>query len=399
MQLSPDSSEAAKPTLAEPRLGFRLIDDDQSFSALLSLLASAKEVAVDAERASGYRYGNSAYLVQIGIENGCNLLIDPVALVEVPLWQSRLAENLNHKPWILHAATQDLPCLAEIEVIPNELFDTELAARLASVPRFGLASLCEELLEVRIAKEHSAADWSQRPLGHNMLNYAALDVEILFAIRDKLQAALDSLGRTPWAEQEFKHLAKFKPRTPAANGWRKLSGSGSLKSQPQQQIASALWRARDALAKNQDVAPGRLIPDSAIIAAALATPKSPSQLRQLKTFVGRESRRNFDYWWQAIQSAEQEQIEQTSTSEIPPHKIWERKFPDAWHRYLLLREAINPIVAELAIPPENLISPSILREIAWSPGNLEAQLVGSPARAWQIDLVLPAIRVALQQSN
>ena len=397
--MSPDSSESSLPTLTEPRLGYRLVDSAETLDELIAQSSTAPEVAIDAERASGFRYGNSAYLVQVGIENVGNFLVDPVALAEVSNWQTRLAQTLNRPRWILHAATQDLPCLAEISLIPGNLFDTELAARLSSVKRFGLASLSEELLGLKIAKEHSAADWSQRPLSDNMLIYAALDVEILFAIRDALKSRLEALGRLSWVDQDFEHLARFKPKPPAANGWRKMSGSGSLKSLEQQKVASALWKARDLRAQAMDVAPGRLIPDAAVVAAAAATPQSRSHLRQLREFVGREARSQFDYWWQAIQSAESEEIAPTSPDQIPPHRVWERKFPEAWLRYQRLREALQPIVAELNIPPENLITPSIVREIAWQPDDIEAQLSASSARAWQIDIVLPAFSDALRQRN
>src|SRR5665811_474404 len=88
-------------------------------------------------------------------------------------------EALSGVEWILHAASQDLPCLSELGMWPDKLFDTELAARLSGLPRVGLAAVIENLLGLGLAKEHSAVDWSTRPLPQSWLGYAALDVEVL----------------------------------------------------------------------------------------------------------------------------------------------------------------------------------------------------------------------------
>ena len=91
---------------------------------------------------------------------------------------------------MLHAASQDLPCLAEIGYRPRRLFDTELAGRLLGYPRVGLGTLVEEVLGLALEKSHSAADWSTRPLPSEWLLYAALDVEVLVELRDALAQQL-----------------------------------------------------------------------------------------------------------------------------------------------------------------------------------------------------------------
>ena len=108
--------------------------------------------------------------------------------------------------WVLHAANQDLPCLAEIGLVPTRIFDTELAARLAGLPRVGLGAVVESLLGFSLVKGHSAADWSTRPLPEEWLVYAALDVEVLVDLRDALAAILEEQGKTEWARQEFEAI-------------------------------------------------------------------------------------------------------------------------------------------------------------------------------------------------
>ena len=119
---------------------------------------------------------------------------------------AKLGELLATDEWILHAATQDLACLAEVGLVPTKLFDTELGSRLAGLPRVGLGAVVAELLGLHLAKEHSAADWSTRPIPQDWLVYAALDVELLPDLRDALAAVLETAGKTQIAEQEYHRL-------------------------------------------------------------------------------------------------------------------------------------------------------------------------------------------------
>ena len=163
-------------------------------------------MAVDAERASGYRYSARAYLVQIRREGAGTLLIDPIAcggdLGEVDA-------ALRGVEWVLHAASQDLACLAEVGMTPDSLFDTELGGRIAGYPRVGLGPLAERLVGLRLQKGHGAADWSQRPLPAEWLVYAALDVELLVEMRELLGAELDRQGKAQWAAEEFEAVRKI----------------------------------------------------------------------------------------------------------------------------------------------------------------------------------------------
>ena len=144
------------------------------------IAAGEGPVAIDAERASGYRYGQRAYLVQVRREGAGTWLIDPVGCPDL----TPLDEAIGAAEWILHAATQDLACLAEVGLRPRQLFDTELAARILGLPRVGLAAVVEHYLGLSLAKEHSAVDWSTRPLPEPWLRYAALDVEVLDELRN-----------------------------------------------------------------------------------------------------------------------------------------------------------------------------------------------------------------------
>src|SRR6478609_9030859 len=172
--------------LLELRDGLPDVTDTDAglLEACAALAAATGPVAIDAERASGYRYSNRAYLIQLRREGAGTWLVDPIPLTTL----APLQEALEGSEWILHAATQDLPCLREVGLTPTSLFDTELAGRLLGYPRVGLATLVETVLGQRMRKEHSAADWSTRPLPKPWLEYAALDVEVLIELRDHIAA-------------------------------------------------------------------------------------------------------------------------------------------------------------------------------------------------------------------
>jgi ribonuclease D len=327
-------------------------------------------------------------LLQIAIRDSAIYLVDPEGFSD-PSWSLQLAKPMEQTTWILHAATQDLPCLAELGLVPGSLVDTELAARLAGLERFGLASLAETLLEIELAKEHSAADWSQRPLPESMLRYAALDVDVLFEIWDALEKLLTEQGKSDWARQEFEHLTGFKPKPTSTEPWRQLPGMSKVKDQSKQKIAAALWEARNRAALEKDVAPGRLIPDRSIAAVVAEPPKTKSELASNKQFQGRASRSMLDTWWKAIAASAKLEIgpEERSADFIPNHRSWEKRFPEAHARLSLTRPLILEKAQELELPVENLLTPDVLRRVCFEPDDdIALQLSTLGAREWQIGI-------------
>ena len=218
--LTGDREESVTLTpLTVPRDGVPdVVVDERALSRAADDIAGGSgPVAIDAERASGYRYGQRAYLVQLRREGSGTWLIDPVAVPDL----TPIGEALGDAQWILHAATQDLPCLTEVGLRPQSLFDTELGGRLVGLPRVGLGAMVEHYLGLSLAKEHSAVDWSVRPLPEPWLLYAALDVEVLGDLRDAVASDLESQGKSGWAAEEFEHLLSFAGPHPRTHPWRR----------------------------------------------------------------------------------------------------------------------------------------------------------------------------------
>jgi len=401
----PEIPEVESVLLDKPRLPVKLVETTESLREFLtSLNESASPIALDAERASGFRYGQRAYLLQIAVKNDCIFLIDPVADYEESVWLEFL-HSVSSKPWIIHAASQDLPCLTEMNLKPSQILDTELAARLLGLPRVALGTLTEHYLKLKLAKEHSAVDWSERPLPENWLNYAALDVDVLFELWEEIQKDLDVNKKTSIAEAEFTFLLTPTTKLPKIDKWRSMTGLHEVKDERALTIAKYLWEAREVLAIDKDIAPGRLVPDASLVAAVKAAPKSRSELASLKTFAGRASRTFIDTWWKAIEDGSHTKnlVElRPKPTGIPNHRNWLQKFPEAHARLIASKELIAKISEEQKIPQENILNPDTLRQICFEPPvplnaeTLTSALASRLVREWQIDLVLDGLLIALE---
>ncbi|WP_327698257.1 ribonuclease D [Streptomyces sp. NBC_00459] len=399
------SSEAQAPIpLLEPRDGIPpVVADENSLAEVIAAFAAGSgPVAVDAERASGYRYGQRAYLVQLRREGAGTALIDPVACPDL----SGLGEALSGVEWVLHAATQDLPCLREIGMVPTHLFDTELAGRLAGFPRVGLGAMVEGVLGFVLEKGHSAVDWSTRPLPDPWLRYAALDVELLVDLRDALEKELDRQGKLEWAREEFDAIASAPPPEPRKDPWRRTSGMHKVRRRRQLAVVRELWETRDRIAQRRDVSPGKVLSDAAIVEAALAVPANVHALAGLTGFGHRMGRRQLEQWQAAVDSVKaltDSQLPQPGqpVTGPPPPRAWADKDPVAAARLSAARAGVSALAERLNMPQENLITPDTVRRVCWEPptpldaGSVAAALTGYGARDWQVEQVTPVLVEAL----
>lgn len=403
-----DTPEPEAPVLLAPADGVPSLSVTPSeISSAAALLASGRgPFAVDAERASGFRYSNRAYLLQIRRAGAGTVLIDPVSHGGEPLSTlAPVAEVLATDEWVLHAADQDLPCLAEIGMAPTNLYDTELAGRLAGFDRVNLATMVERLLGVGLKKGHGAADWSKRPLPPEWLNYAALDVELLVDLRDAVAAVLEEQGKTEWARQEFEFLRTPVATTTRRERWRRTSGIHKVRDRRAMAAVQALWTTRDTIARRRDIAPGRILPDSAIINAAVVDPKTVAELTALPVFGGSKQRRSAQLWLDALAKArdggEQPEISEPQNGP-PPASRWARRKPEAAARLEAARASLAELSQRVSVPTENLITPEVVRRLCWDwqpVDDVEAAvdefLRDALARPWQRELVVPVLAAAL----
>ena len=408
-----DGTVAEVPILDAPRDGVpEVIATPEGLDQLVRAFAgSTGPVAVDTERAQGYRYSGRAYLLQFRRQGAGTALVDPIPLIAGP-GLSGIQASLDDAEWIIHAATQDLPCLVEAGLLPHRMFDTELAARLLGYPRVALGTLVEQLLGVRLLKEHSAADWSTRPLPKEWLAYAALDVELLMDLRDILSEQLREAGKEEWAEQEFAYLLgqAALPAVPRVDPWRRTSGIHAVRNPRALAVVRELWTARDELARSLDRAPGRILGDEGIATVAMGVKEGSADvdhrtLQAIPRFNRREAKRYRQTWLDAIQRALQLPQRELPplylpTDGPPPPRTWPSRDPQAAKRWEAVRPVLTDLADTLKLPVENLIPPDPLRRMLWTPAGtdeaaIRTQLAGLGVRNWQIDLVAPPMAAAL----
>lgn len=379
------------PLLETPANGIPdVVDTPEDLSSSIASLAAANgPIAVDAERASGIRYGQRAFLVQLRREGAGTFLLDSETLGDL----SALNPALGTDEWVIHSVTQDLPCLQERGMRPAALFDTELAARLLGWKKFGLAAVAERTLGVRLAKEHSAADWSTRPLPKEWLNYAALDVEVLLPIRDILHQQLLDSDRWEFAQQEFTHLLDFTPKH-FDEPWRRTHGLSKIRSRRDIARVRELWQARDSMAREADLAPTKILRDRELVALAQSGVKSSDDiLAQWRRLSRAEAARLFRAYRKASRLGAEElpgrsERGRSKRSAFNPAELKER--------VAALKAAMSELSEELTIPHDVLLQPAIVKSLAAeSIVDVEGYLGEAGARPWQIELSAPALKKTL----
>ncbi|MBN9643355.1 HRDC domain-containing protein [Corynebacterium mendelii] len=364
-------------------------------------------LAVDTERASGYRYDDRAFVLQFKRRGAGLVLIDPEGLREVVT--AHLAPAINGVDWIIHAATTDLPCLAELGLYPGSLFDTELAGRLAGYSKVNLGAMVEQVLGYELAKNHGWEDWSTRPLPADWLTYAALDVELLIELAEAMSEILSLQGKLDWAEEEFDYILRTHDHglSDMAHTWQDSKGVLGLKSNEQRCVFRALWTEREKSARSRDVAVGRVLSNRAMLAAARTLPDSPDELAKVKGFPGRH-RGARHKWFQVIAAARNTDPATWPGPVRRPHRVPGRSgwanYPEAEAVLADVRHSLQDIADEVDVPLENLLKPATVRELVWLTveehsivciGELIDEMTRLEARPWQIGLTAPTMAAVI----
>lgn len=383
---SPVSAESfAKLSAGTAKLVDRSPDLDKAADLLKRGSAT---VAIDTERAQGYRYGNEAYLVQIRRDDVGTFLVDSNALEDL----ERLSTALP-SPWIFHAASQDLPALEQVNLVPTSIFDTEVAARLLGERHFSLQAVTETFLGITLEKTHQNEDWSVRPLPATWLLYAAMDVELLGQLKSELENKLEKLERTPWAEEEFHHLLTH-PANPKPRLWTNMKGIKTLRGGRQLAIAKILWETREETAQAVNIGPERILSSKTIIETAKQNPRTRKALHRIRGYHSPLARKHFEQWWNGLLWAnslterEFPALEHTTSGTVPPARMWKRLSMPAFGRLEAIRAYTAAAAEPLDIEPEVLLEPRVQREVTWHSldkgQDLLEQLSVHGARSWQI---------------
>lgn len=421
---------------SEPREGVPdVIDTLPAFRDYCDLLAAGTgSLAADAERASGYRYGHEDWLVQFKRTGAGIGLLDPQALAQAGADWNDFNRAVGDATWILHDSLQDLPGFADLGMEPHHLFDTEIAARLLGMHRFGLAAVTEHFLGLTLAKEHSAADWSYRPLPRDWRNYAALDVELLIELEQRMRTELKRQGKRDWAEEEFTYALHegMGPRKEHPVPWLRISRITEIaKDRQSLAVAKALWEKRDELARRFDIAPALLLSDFSIIEAAKRKPHNAAQFRAIRSINERvriqadaaqekmferyapiQRKMKPSLWKSVIQQAldmprsewptmpsSQPNNDESQTHAPRSIRYWKDRYPERLRTLEKARKVVQQIAVDTRTPAEIIIKPQYLRNLCWTDEPQKRDVAGflkeQGARDWQVSLIAESVSRAI----
>ena len=334
---------------------FRVIDTDAKLAAFLPTIKSATWLALDTEADSLHAYPEKVCLIQISTATG-DKLIDPLAKINL----NPLLDALNAHELIMHGADYDLRLLRKHhEFIPSAIFDTMLASRLLGERQFGLGSLVEKFLGVKLDKGPQKADWARRPLTERMEKYARNDTHYLKPLADKLKSALEAKGRLSWHQESCAQLIAESSQPPVTDEnsiWR-IKGSHPL-SRHALAILRELWhwREKEAIAANRP--PFFILSHDKIvdIATAAAAHQPVENLLPMRMSPHRR-----DNLAAAIKTALQ--LSTDKYPEIIQHK-GHRPTEIEIHRYRELEKRRNAHAHQLGIDPTLIASRATLNGLA-----------------------------------
>lgn len=361
----------------------RLVDQPADLPAALAGIADLDPVGVDVERADWDRYWRRAALIQVG-GDGRVVLVDPLAIGDL----GALHEFLHDRLVILHAMENDLAPLESAGVKPVKVADTAVAAGILGLPT-GLGILLEQLLGVVLPSDKQAmqrADWEARPIDPEMLAYAEGDVADLPALWVELRKRLVEAGRLSWYEEEM-IAQRAQPSIEERRSWTRVKGVGRL-DRAGQGRARALWEAREALARETDTAPGRILTDKALVALAEKPPHDVGDL--VRRGVRRRAARTFG---PPLLSAVAEAEPEAERGRGRRMTDVDRAAADE------LREIRAAVARDLGIDP-GILCPSrtLLRAVLADPTTPEELQEALGMRDWQWALVADAFVEALDLS-
>ena len=271
----------------------RYVVDEGELRGIAEAMRGAPLLAADTEAAGFHRYFDRACLVQISTRQD-TYVVDPLAIASLEALQPVFTDPATEV--VFHDADYDLRLLSrDFGITVQRLFDTKIAAQFLGEEAIGLAGLAAKYLGVELEKKFQRADWAQRPLSKEMLEYAAEDTRYLPALRDALHAELRSAGRLHWAEEEFAIQALVRGSAPVEDPEAYLKPRGSRDLAPRELAAlRELHRWREDQARERDAAPFRVLSNEALVELARHMPASAAALAEIpgapRSIVERHSR-------------------------------------------------------------------------------------------------------------
>ena len=376
-------------------MSFEYIDSPAHASDIVAELTEEPSLALDCEAAGFHRYSDRLCLVQISTPDGRDVILDPLG-VELGDLLRPLLENPDQVLY-MHGGDYDFRLLdRDLDINPRGVFDTQIAAQLLGVSGLGLAALLEEHFQVRLSKKYQRADCARRPLETGMLEYAASDTRYLHELADILGDRLAEVGRTAWAEEEFRIMEEIRwtqddPEDPVV----RVKGARKLDPAQVTRLREALaWR--DELARSQDRAPFRIAPDSVLLDVAVMPPRSIGELSERKGMNPRVARSDGADLLQRLDAVSELRPEELQGYPRSTRTGPGRPPPEVEEVAERLKRERNRVAEEVGLDRGVIMPNALVVEIARvAPSSLDALARVKGVRSWQTELLGPSLLNAL----
>lgn len=356
---------------------------------LTSVLREEKIIAVDTESDSRHRYPEKVCLVQIATSKKV-YLIDTVLIEDLSGIGEALANNSIIK--VMQGADYDIRCLdRQWGFRIRNIFDTSIAARFVGMDKFGLSSLIEALLGIKIPKDAriQKSDWSERPLTPEALSYAATDVWYLPEIREILKGQLFTLGRSDWVSEECSRLEQIRHTPPDPDTtFLSLKGIGKLNGQSKA-ILRRLYLLRNSEARRRNRPPHYVLSNESLIELSLNPQSDFSKIPQLKNAPTNH------FGILLIRALQEGLSDPPITTSLLKHRRKKSMTTEETIRLQKLKEWRTAKAAALKLEP-GLVWPMIsLERLARSPSSLDLEKESPEVRIWQRNQFLKELHLAL----
>ena len=373
-------------------IDFQYVGDTATMREMLSHLHGSHFVSVDLESDSYHNYAEKIALLQIG--DGENIFIlDPFS---VDLAQVASLFKDKSKEKVFHDVDYDgRMLLTFLGVKPTPIFDTMVAARILGKEKVGLADLLGEYVGISLDKGLQKADWSRRPLSHDMLEYAALDVAYLIQLRDRLAAEIEDLGRADWAREEFERLVEnLEPMPEKSADFTRVKGARDL-SPRQLAVLQKLLEWREAKAESMDVPPFKVIGTERLLNIAGKHPRSRRELERSGFLSERQEARFGNDILRAVERGMK--VADAKLPRFPAHAHQKRDFL-AERMLKKLKNARDRRAEELGLDPGFLLPNAVLKAVArQNPADQRELEESGLLKGWQMQVIGDTLATCLRE--
>jgi len=378
-----------------------LVNNQASFAQMLSHLRTQTLLSLDTESNSLYRYYPKVCLIQLTAyvdphqpdpAATVDYLLDPLALKNI----SALGPLLNDPATevIMHAAENDIIILQrDFGFQFNQLFDTQLAARILGWKQVGLAALLQEYFNIASDKNMQRTDWGQRPLTQKQIAYAQIDTRFLPALRTILIEQLQKAGRWEEAKEAFAFLRQVTYREPTPRTFWQMKQREVPDAATN--VLEALWLWREAEAQRRDWPPFKIMTDAQLTQLAVHQPTTLEVMAKVHGFGSKLAKQYGKQLIQVIQQGQQQPLPELPETILRPEQMLAKPVQ---HRYEALRHWRTDTAEKRGVQPDIVFNNSTLLAIAQMEPQSEEEILTIPEIGpWKARTYGPAILATLKK--